>query len=66
MDSLIVANIAGDYIYEPVSEIGIQANDIAKLLSVFYMEGDSIKNYDIGPSSGLAPAITTEFDEKID
>ena len=34
IDSLIIANIAGDYIYEPESELGIQANDISKLLFI--------------------------------
>ena len=65
LDSIILANIAGDYIYDPESEIGIQANDIAELLSVFHHEGDSISYYDIGPSTGLAPNITTQRDSVI-
>jgi hypothetical protein len=65
IDSLTIANIAGDYIYEPESELGIQANDIAQLLSIFYQEGDSLGYYDIGPSSGIAPNIFSDPDKII-
>ncbi|MFL3008424.1 MAG: T9SS type A sorting domain-containing protein [Candidatus Neomarinimicrobiota bacterium] len=65
IDSLIIANIAGDYIYEPESELGIQANDISRLLSIFYEESDSLGYHDIGPSSGVAPNIMSEPDNKI-
>ena len=65
IDSVIIANIAGDYIYEPESELGIQANDISKLLSIFYEESDSLGYYDIGPSSGEAPSIISEPDNII-
>ena len=61
----VIANIAGDYIYEPESELGIQANDISKLLSIFYEESDSLGYYDIGPSSGVAPSIISEPDNII-
>jgi len=65
IDSLIIANIAGDYIYEPESELGIQANDISKLLSIFYDQNDTLGYYDIGPSSGVAPSIISDPDNII-
>ena len=66
INGVIVANIVGDYIYSPETEIGIQANDIAELISVFYQEGNNISSYDIGPSSGNAPELTLQPDGVID
>jgi len=66
INGVTVANIVGDYIYSPETEIGIQANDIAELISVFYQEGNNISSYDIGPSSGNAPELILQPDGKID
>jgi len=61
-----IANIVGDYIYSPVDEIGIKANDISELISVFYDVGEDIVNYDIGPSTGIAPGLNINPDGIID
>ena len=54
INNVDVANIVGDYIYTPVEEIGLKANDIAILTSSFYDIGEEIVAYDIGPSTGIA------------
>jgi len=66
IDGVTITNIVGDYIYSPETEIGIQANDIAELISVFYQEGNNISSYDIGPSSGNAPELILQPDGMID
>ena len=55
-------NIVGDYVYTPVEEIGLKANDIAILTSSFYNTGEEIEAYDIGPSLGIAPTLTINPD----
>ena len=57
IDNVTIANIVGDYVYYPDSEIGIKSNDIAELVSVFLHEGSNISDYDIGPSIGIAPEL---------
>ena len=61
-----VANLVGDYIHTPVEEVGLKANDIATLTSIFYDTGEEIEIYDIGPSTGVAPLLTVEKDGVID
>jgi hypothetical protein len=61
-DSLTIANIAGDYNLD----VKINAGDIGILESVFYAEGVGILEYDIGPSLGTAPFVTTVQDSVID
>ena len=57
-DNIIIANIVGDYINDSFYEIGIKANDISLLIENFYNEGLSITDYDIGPSTGIAPDLS--------
>jgi flagellar hook assembly protein FlgD len=61
-DSLTIANIAGDYNLD----VKINASDIGQLVNVFYDEGAEVLGYDIGPSSGTAPFVTTVQDSVID
>ncbi|OUX30199.1 MAG: hypothetical protein CBE24_06965 [bacterium TMED264] len=66
ISNIDIANIVGDYIYAPVEEIGLKANDIAILTSLFYEIGEEIEEYDIGPSIGIAPNLAINPDGIID
>jgi len=65
-NNIDIVNIVGDYVYTPVEEIGLKANDIAILTSSFYDSGEEIVAYDIGPSTGTAPALDINPDGIID
>ena len=66
INNIDIVNIVGDYVYTPVEEIGLKANDIAILTSSFYDTGEEIVAYDIGPSSGIAPTLIINPDGIID
>ncbi|MFL3007284.1 MAG: T9SS type A sorting domain-containing protein [Candidatus Neomarinimicrobiota bacterium] len=66
ISNIDIVNIVGDYIHTPVEEIGLKANDIAILASSFYETGEEIVEYDIGPSTGVAPALIVNPDGIID
>ena len=66
INNIDIANVVGDYVYTPVEEIGLKANDIAILTSSFYETGEEIVAYDIGPSTGVAPALNINSDGIID
>ena len=66
ISNIDIVNIVGDYVYTPIEEIGLKANDIAILTSSFYDTGEEIEAYDIGPSSGIAPALIINPDGIID
>ena len=40
INNIDIVNIVGDYVYTPVEEIGLKANDIAILTSSFYDTGE--------------------------